>query len=69
MGSLQGQVHFRQILCTCDGVPHDPDKCSGVHWGGTSHATLCSPEVLRAIKEAGCSHLVYGYESFSKRVM
>jgi hypothetical protein len=25
--------------------------------------------VLRAIKQAGCSHLVYGYESFSPRVM
>jgi radical SAM superfamily enzyme YgiQ (UPF0313 family) len=55
--------------CVRDGVPHDPDTCSGVHWGGTSHATLCSPEVLRAIKQAGCSHLVYGYETFSPRVM
>jgi len=58
-----------QPQCVRDGVPHDPEKCSGVHWGGTSHATLCSPEVLRAIKQAGCSHLVYGYESFSARVM
>jgi anaerobic magnesium-protoporphyrin IX monomethyl ester cyclase len=58
-----------QPQCIRDGVPHDPDKCSGVHWGGTSHATLCSPEVLRAIARAGCSHLVYGYESFSPRVM
>src|SRR5437773_1835755 len=52
-----------------DGVPHDPERCTGVHWGGTSHATLCSPEVLKAIKRAGCSHLVYGYETFSARVM
>ncbi|HEV8616427.1 MAG TPA: radical SAM protein [Methylomirabilota bacterium] len=58
-----------QPQCIRDNVPHDPDRCSGVHWGGTSHATLCSPEVLAAIKEAGCSHLVYGYESFSPRVM
>lgn len=58
-----------QPQCVRDGVPHDPEKCSGVHWGGTSHATLCSPDVLRAIKEAGCSHLVYGYETFSPRVM
>jgi len=58
-----------QPQCVRDGVPHDPEKCSGVHWGGTSHATLCSPEVLRAIKQSGCSHLVYGYESFSARVM
>jgi len=58
-----------QPQCIRDGVPHDPDSCSGVHWGGTSHATLCSPEVLQAIARAGCSHLVYGYESFSPRVM
>ena len=58
-----------QPQCVRDGVPHEPEKCSGIHWGGTSHATLCSPEVLRAIKQAGCSHLVYGYESFSARVM
>jgi radical SAM superfamily enzyme YgiQ (UPF0313 family) len=58
-----------QPQCVRDGVPHDADRCTGVHWGGTSHATLCSPEVLQAIKQAGCSHLVYGYESFSPRVL
>jgi radical SAM superfamily enzyme YgiQ (UPF0313 family) len=58
-----------QPQCIRDGVPHDPERCTGVHWGGTSHATLCSPEVLKAIKLAGCSHLVYGYETFSPRVM
>ncbi|MGH7276363.1 MAG: B12-binding domain-containing radical SAM protein [Candidatus Rokuibacteriota bacterium] len=58
-----------QPQCVRDGVEHDPEKCSGIHWGGTSHATLCSPEVLRTIKQAGCSHLVYGYETFSPRVM
>ncbi|MBL79384.1 MAG: B12-binding domain-containing radical SAM protein [Nitrosomonadaceae bacterium] len=41
----------------------------GVYWGGTSHATLCNPEILKVMKEAGCSHLVYGYESFSPHVM
>jgi len=58
-----------QPQCVRDGVAHDADRCTGVHWGGTSHATLCSPEVLHAIKQAGCSHLVYGYESFSPRVL
>jgi radical SAM superfamily enzyme YgiQ (UPF0313 family) len=58
-----------QPACVRDGVPHDPERCSGVHWGGTSHATLVSQDVLRAIKQAGCSHLVYGYESFSPRVL
>jgi anaerobic magnesium-protoporphyrin IX monomethyl ester cyclase len=42
---------------------------SGVHWGGTSHATLCNKEILKTMREAGCSQLVYGYESFSDHVM
>lgn len=42
---------------------------SGVHWAGTSHATLCTKEILKIMREAGCSHLVYGYESFAPHVM
>jgi radical SAM superfamily enzyme YgiQ (UPF0313 family) len=58
-----------QPQCVRDDVPHDPEKCSGVHWGGTSHATLVNRELLTTLKQAGCSHLLYGYESFSARVM
>lgn len=54
--------------CVRDGVPHD-EHCRGIHWSGTSHATLCNPEVLKRMRSAGCSHLVYGYESFSPHVM
>lgn len=42
---------------------------SGVYWSGTSHATLCDFEVLQTMQAAGCSYLIYGYESFSKQVM
>jgi radical SAM superfamily enzyme YgiQ (UPF0313 family) len=41
----------------------------GVHWSGTSHATLCNPEILKDMYSAGCTHLVYGYESFAPHVM
>lgn len=41
----------------------------GVHWGGTSHASLCSKEILSTMRAAGCSHLVYGYESFAPHVL
>src|SRR3989344_2161272 len=58
-----------QPQCVRDGVPHDPEKCHGVHWGGTSHAALANPEILRQMHSAGCCQLVYGYESFSKRVL
>jgi anaerobic magnesium-protoporphyrin IX monomethyl ester cyclase len=54
--------------CVRDGVPHD-ENCRGIHWSGTSHATLCNPEILKLMRRAGCSHLVYGYESFAPHVM
>lgn len=54
--------------CVRDGVEHD-ENCRGVHWSGTSHATLCNPDILKLMRQAGCSHLVYGYESFSPHVM
>jgi anaerobic magnesium-protoporphyrin IX monomethyl ester cyclase len=41
----------------------------GIHWSGTSHATLATKEILQIMRDAGCSHLVYGYESFSPHVM
>ncbi|MBF0166032.1 MAG: radical SAM protein [Alphaproteobacteria bacterium] len=41
----------------------------GVHWSGTSHATLCTKEILKTMRAAGCSHLVYGYESFAPHVL
>lgn len=57
-----------QPTCSRDGVEHD-EKCKGVHWSGTSHATLCNQEILHLMRQAGCSHLVYGYESFSPHVL
>jgi anaerobic magnesium-protoporphyrin IX monomethyl ester cyclase len=42
---------------------------TGVHWSGTSHATLCTPDILKTMRKAGCSHLVYGYESFAPHVL
>ncbi len=57
-----------QPTCIRDGVEHS-EQCRGVHWSGTSHATLSNPEILKTMRQAGCSHLVYGYESFSPHVM
>ena len=48
----------------------NPDgTTTGVYWGGTSHASLCSEEILQTMRAAGCSHLVYGYESFAPHVL
>lgn len=58
-----------QPSCIRENRPHDPDRCGGVHWGGTSHAGLANPEVLRLMYQAGCTYLDYGLESFSSRVL
>ncbi len=47
----------------------DDGTWTGIHWSGTSHATLCTKGVLKTMREAGCSHLVYGYESFAPHVL
>ncbi len=41
----------------------------GVYWSGTSHASLHQPEILKLMYEAGCTHLVYGLESFDSRIL
>jgi len=58
-----------QPSCIRDGVPHNPDTCKGVHFGGTSHATLVKEDVLHQMRKAGCSYLDYGLESFSDRIL
>ena len=59
-----------QPRCRREGVPHDPNHCTdGVHWGGTSHATLVKPELLKLLHQSGCSQLCYGLESFSDRIL
>ena len=41
----------------------------GLYWSGTSHATLCEPNILKLMGENGCAHLVYGYESFDDLIL
>lgn len=48
-------------------LPREGD--TGVFWSGTSHATLHRPDTLKRMYEAGCSHLVYGLESFDPVVL
>lgn len=49
--------------------PREDGYWDGIRWSGTSHATLCNEQVLKMMREAGCSHLIYGYESFAPHVM
>lgn len=45
------------------------DGTGGIHWAGTSHASLYRPSTLRQMRAAGCSHLVYGLESFDPHIL
>ena len=58
-----------QPQCVRDKVPHDLDKCDGVHWGGTSHASQVDEKILPLMHDAGCSWLCYGLESFNDRIL
>jgi radical SAM superfamily enzyme YgiQ (UPF0313 family) len=59
-----------QPQCRRENKPHTARGCKyGVHWGGTSHATLIKPELLKTLYDSGCSQLLYGLESFSDRVL
>lgn len=59
-----------QPQCRAEGKPHTEEGCTyGVHWGGTSHATLIKPDLLGKLHESGCSQLLYGLESFSDRIL
>lgn len=42
---------------------------SGVFWSGTSHASLHRPDILRRMYQSGCTHLVYGLESFDPYIL
>ena len=57
-----------QPSCRREKRPHDT-ACKGIHWGGTSHATLVRKDLLGLLYESGCSQLCYGYESFSDRIL
>jgi radical SAM superfamily enzyme YgiQ (UPF0313 family) len=41
----------------------------GVFWSGTSHAGLARQDTLRLMHSAGCTHLVYGLESFDPDIL
>jgi len=45
------------------------DIGDGVYWAGTSHATLHNQEILNLMHKAGCTHLVYGLESFDPKIL
>ncbi|MBF0103983.1 MAG: B12-binding domain-containing radical SAM protein [Deltaproteobacteria bacterium] len=57
-----------QPSCKQKNIPHD-ENCRGIHWAGTSHAGLAKKETLQLMSQAGCSHLIYGIESFDPGIL
>jgi anaerobic magnesium-protoporphyrin IX monomethyl ester cyclase len=79
MDAFSHRTWLREICCLWkeyglqpsylrDGVERG-ESWQGIHWSGTSHATLCTRDILHEMRSAGCSHLVYGYESFAPHVL
>ena len=50
-------------------VPSRDEHNQGVYWSGTSHASLANTPILEAMYKAGCTHLVYGLESFDPKIL
>jgi len=53
----------------CRQTNSPPARGDGVFWSGTSHAGLHRFETLQQMYAAGCSHLVYGIESFDPVIL
>ena len=58
-----------QPQCVRDGVPHNPEKCSGLHFGSTAHSALVTPRFLRAAKRCGYSYFDFGFEAWHDPVL
>ncbi|MGO9016324.1 MAG: B12-binding domain-containing radical SAM protein [Dissulfurispiraceae bacterium] len=58
-----------QPSCNRENKAHDQRTCTGVHWGTSAHAAVVTQEMLVRFKELGCSHLDFGFESFSDDIL
>lgn len=58
-----------QPECLRNNIPHDPYQCKGIHWGTSCHAALADEILLERLRKLGCSHLDFGFESFSNEVL
>ena len=73
MEQSSGRTWLREICDEWDraGLRPTPDAASqrGVYWSGTSHASLHRPDILQRMRQSGCTHLVYGLESFDPGIL
>ena len=72
--TMDSSSRYRWLPAVCEewgrrGFAPDAEGKGGIHWAGTSHASLYRPSTLALMREAGCSHLVYGLESFDPGIL
>jgi radical SAM superfamily enzyme YgiQ (UPF0313 family) len=72
--TMDAASKYRWLPQVCEewhrrGLAPAADGRGGVHWAGTSHASLYRPSTLHQMRAAGCSHLVYGLESFDQLIL
>lgn len=73
MEASSGRKWLTEICDTWDRAGLTPVRGKvpqpGVYWSGTSHASLHRPEILERMYRSGCTHLVYGLESFNGQIL
>jgi len=72
--TMDSSSRYQWMPAVCDewirrGLAPDAEGKGGIHWAGTSHASLYRPSTLHRMRESGCSHLVYGLESFDPGIL
>ncbi len=72
--TMDSSSRYTWLPSVCDewerrGLAPDASGKGGVHWAGTSHASLYRASTLARMREVGCSHLVYGLESFDPGIL
>lgn len=72
--TMDSSSRYKWLPAVCEewgkrGLSPDAEGRGGVKWAGTSHASLYRTSTLDLMKRAGCSHLVYGLESFDPHIL
>ena len=72
--TMDSSSRYTWVPAVCEewgrrGFAPDAQGRGGIKWAGTSHASLYRSSTLRTMRQAGCSHLVYGLESFDPHIL
>ena len=68
---IEEELWKRNLIAECvrKGEKHNSNRCTGPHFGGTSHAGVIRKDTLQTLKRIGFTYLDYGLESFSLMIL